>query len=440
MPLRLENMKLKLTTVYSLQAFQLMRYASMILIGVFMAKSSLGMGAIGEYEQFMFVAGGVSFFWLNGLIRGLLPIYKEDDRGDARFFNAFVLVSALSALSGAVIFMLSGAWFPAPERAGDLSVRWILAAFLFFSVPASLTEYYFLLKKKSLRILFYGAFSFVLMIVLVLLPVWLGWGIDACLLGALAWAVVRYVVLWVLLLRYVTLEFSMAYQREHVGVSVPLVLSALVSGAGQYVDGAIVRSHFDESVFAVFRYGAREFPLVLLMANAFSNAMLPVFQAAENADEALQKIKRESSRLSVLLFPLSAILLVTSHWFFPVFFNPNFTAGATVFNIYLLLITSRLLFPQTILIGMKQTGVIAWASVWELLLNVAFSLLFVQFWGINGVAFATVLAYLFEKVYLVVMTERRLNIAVTKYQNITRHVIYSLLLCGLYILVEYVIY
>ncbi len=36
------------------------------------------------------------------------------------------------------------------------------------AVPAGLIEYYFLLKKKSVRIVLYGAVSFVLMLLLVL--------------------------------------------------------------------------------------------------------------------------------------------------------------------------------------------------------------------------------------------------------------------------------
>ena len=432
-------MKLKLTTVYSLQAFQIMRYASMILIGVFMAKSSLGMEAIGSYEQFLFLAGSVSFFWLNGLIRGLLPLYREDDSDDVRFFNAFLLISLLTVLSCVVIVVLSGVWFP--EQAGEgISIRWMLAVYLFCSVPASLTEYYFLLKKKSARIIVYGAFSYVLMIGLVLTPAALGWGIGSCLKGLVVWAIVRYLVLWAILLRYVRFRFSKEYQRSHIGIATPLILSALVSGSAQYVDGFIVRSRFDESVFAVFRYGAREFPVVLLMANAFSNALLPAFGGTGDLESVLLKMKQESGRMAKYLFPLSGLLMVSSHLLFPLLFNTSFSDSASIFNIYLLLITSRLLFPQTILIGLKQTSLIGWASVGELILNVFLSVWFVQFWGIRGVAFATVVAYFLEKSFLVMMTESRLNIPITKYQNISRHLIYSLFLLFLFFLVEFVIY
>lgn len=433
-------MKLKLTTVYSLQAFQLMRYASMILIGVFMAKSSLGMEAIGAYEQFMFLAGSVSFFWLTGLIRGLLPLYRETDNDDVRFFNAFLLISVLTLLSSLVIFVLAEMWFPQQAVGDGFSVRWMLAIYLFCSVPSGLTEYYFLLKKQSARIVVYGAVSYLLMLGLVLMPALLGWEIGSCLKGLVLWSVFRYLVLWFILLRYVRLQFSAAYQREHIGVSVPLILSAMVSGSAQYVDGFIVRSQYDESVFAIFRFGAREFPIVLLLANAFSNAMLPVFASTDSLEAVLAKIKKESTRLSHYLFPLSGLLLVTSHILFPLLFNQNFAESASVFNIYLLLITSRMLFPQTILIGLRRTSLIAWASVGELLVNVSLSLWFVQFAGIQGVAFATVLAYLFEKGLLAMLVESRLNIAVTKYQNISRHLIYSLFLLTLFYIVEFVIY
>jgi len=433
-------MKLKLTSVYSLQAFQLMRYATVILIGVVMAKSSLGMDAIGAYEQFIFLAGCVSFFWLSGLIRGLLPLYRETDSDDVRFFNAFLLISLLTTLSSLAVFLLAEIWFPRQDGGSSFPIRWMLAIYLFCSVPAGLTEYYFLLKKKSGRIVVYGVVSYALMLGLVLIPALLGWGIGSCMKGLAVWAVFRYLVLWVILLRYVPLQFSKEYQLEHIGVSVPLILSALVSGSAQYVDGFIVRSKYDESVFAIFRFGAREFPVVLLMANAFSNAMLPAFASTDSLEAVLKKIKKESSRLVSYLFPLCGLLLVLSHMLFPLLFNQNFAESATVFNIYLLLITSRLLFPQTLLIGLKQTSMLAWAAVGELLVNVSLSVWFVQFWGIQGVAFATVLAYLFEKGVLAMMVESKLNISLTKYQNISRHLIYSLFLLFLFYIVEFVIY
>ena len=60
----------------------------------------------------------------------------------------------------------------------------------------------------------------------------------------------------------------------------------------------------------VFRYGAKEFPLVLMLANGLSNAMLPEFSTRERMKESLAKIKVKSKRLMHFLFPATAAMML----------------------------------------------------------------------------------------------------------------------------------
>ena len=55
-------LKSKITNVSALQFFQLLRYSSLVLVSVLLAKSSFTQVDIGEYETLLFIAGGVSFF------------------------------------------------------------------------------------------------------------------------------------------------------------------------------------------------------------------------------------------------------------------------------------------------------------------------------------------------------------------------------------------
>jgi O-antigen/teichoic acid export membrane protein len=87
-----------------------------------------------------------------------------------------------------------------------------------------------------------------------------------------------------------------------------LILATFLSGSAQFVDGFIVTSYFDEETFAVFRYGARELPLAMLLANALSNAMLPDFAQRENLTQNLRQLKENVSRLMHFLFPLTAAI------------------------------------------------------------------------------------------------------------------------------------
>lgn len=424
-----------------MQLFQLMRFGTFVLIGVVFTKTNLTTESIGEYEQFLFLAGGVSFFWLNGLIRGLLPLAKDpENKKVSPVFNAFVVISLFTLLT--VVLLAIAGKHVGQSLLGHREIPYLglLLAYLFFSVPANLVEYFFLLRNESGKMVSYGVISFSVMFVLVVLPVLFSLDLRFALYGLLLVAVLRYLFLLGLMLTLKETRLSMGFIRTYLGLSVPLIFSALLSGSAQYVDGFIVTSRFDEATFAIFRYGARELPLVVLLANAFSNAMLPEFANKNMLQASLARVKKESGRLSDLLFPLSALLILLSHELFPILFNADFDQSATIFNIYLLLIISRLMFPQTILIGLKQTAVVVRASFLELIINVLLSLIFVRFWGIAGVAYATVIAYFFEKIYLLIVVNRKFNIAPRNYQNSFRHLFYSLLLLVIFFIVEFVIY
>ena len=69
----------------------------------------------------------------------------------------------------------------------------------------------------------------------------------------------------------------------------------------------------------------------------------------------------------------------------------------SIFNVFLLVIISRLIFPQTILIAFGKTKMVLLISVLETILNIILSVIFVQYFGLIGIAFGTFLAYLFEK-------------------------------------------
>lgn len=434
-------MNFKITNTSAFQLFQLMRFGTLILIGIVFAKFSLATETIGEYEQFLFLAGGVSFFWLNGLIRGLLPISNHNrHNSEASIFNAFLLISFFTVL--AIAFLAISGKTISKSALGEEHISYLnsLLLYLFFSVPANLVEYSFLLQKESKKIVNYGIVSFSAMFLMVAIPGVLGLGIQSILYGLVAISIFRYAYLWLLMIRSNEMKVSISFMKKHLGLSTPLILSALLSGSAQYVDGFIVTSRFDEATFAVFRFGARELPLVSLLANAFSNAMLPEFSNKKIVPSLLARIKTESNKLASYLFPLSALLIMLSHKIFPLVFNADFGDSASIFNIYLLLIISRLIFPQTILIGLAKTSLIAYASALELIVNVSLSLWFVSLWGIQGIAYATVIAFLFEKVLLVILAKRILNIPLTKYQNIFRHFGYSLLLLIVFIIVEFVIY
>lgn len=424
-----------------MQIFQIMRFSTLMLIGVGFAKSGISTAQIGQYETLLLIAGAVSFFWLNGLIQGFLPLVKKEEveRKSPVLFNVFYLVTGLALLAILFLIVFENSIAGLLLKKQGVPYFKYLLVYILFSTPASLVEYIYLIKKQGRQIVLYGFLSFFLMFFLVIVPVVSGIGMEYSIAGLILSALFRFGWLLVLLWRNAATTFDWPFIRRHLRSSSPLIISFFLSGSASYIDSFIVTSWFDDATFAIFRYGARELPLVLLLANAFSISMLPGFADPTQLQANIQKIRHNAQKLGNWLFPLSGMMMILSPWAFPVVFNADFQQSATIFNIYLLLIISRLLFPQTILIGLQKTRLIMWASFLEIIVNVSCSLLFVRIWGLPGIAYATVTAYVFEKILLMGFVSKSCNISVSSYLNISRHLFYSLLLAIEFVVIEYLI-
>jgi len=435
---------IKFDSLSGLQLFQMIRYGSLLLISIVLAKSGMDLESFGRYELLIFLTGAVSFFWLTGLIQSLLPLYrnslaigdkKTTDYRSPEIFNAFILLLVFS-LAGGVLVMLSGVFVPElVEKKFDTNLLAYLAAFIVFQSPSSLTEYIYTLRKEVKKLVVYGVLAFGFQILAVAVPALMGLELKWVLTGLVGSAFLRFVWLLVILYHVALPRFSGPFIREHLVLGIPIMLSVLLSGSAQYIDGIIITGYFDEAVFAVFRNGARELPLAALLAHALSSAMVPEFRDV-SLGAALKKLKERSLPLVRFMFPLSLVLMLLSYYLFPVFYDERFYDSAGVFNLYLLLVITRLVFPQTILIALKRTKVLVLASGMELILNTGLSLLLVQAWGIRGVALATVAAYLAERIFLILWLKFKLGIRPSDYIHTGRHLWWSLILASGYIIAE----
>lgn len=412
-----------------------------MLIGILLSKSELGNTNIGYYETFLLIAGAFTLFWVNGFLKVMMPMSSEKDEKEkpALVFNIFVLLSGFSALAAISVYFLNKPFSSLLLNGNEVPMPLILAFYIFLNSPALMIEYIYLINNRSKSILFYAISIFTIQILAVGLPPLFGYGLNtilSCLLGV---TVLKYIWLLAVLTRYSKFKIQTNLISEFLKYGAPLVLSTLLSSSARYIDGFIITSQFSPDDFAIFQYGARELPLALLLSNSLGMAMLSRF-SQKDIESPLAEFRSEVYRLHWFLFPVSIFLVASSHWFYPIIFSPQFEQSATIFNIYLLLVISRLLFPQTLLIAKKLNRVIVSASFFEILINVALSIYLAKKMGIFGVAYATFIAYIFEKIYLAIACKRLLNISLFKYLPLKIYFSYSMLLIVVFIVVEFIIY
>jgi O-antigen/teichoic acid export membrane protein len=417
----------KFTNLLSLQLFQLIRYSTFILIGIAFAKLHLLTSDIGQYETLLLVSGMVSFFWVSGIISAMLSAYPKynDAEKKVALFNTFLSLVSISIVTGILLFIFSKNLLAFINKQDGLGIIRLSIIYILFNCPSYLTEYILYLSDAKKGLLAYGIAFSVTTLLAAIIPAAMGYPLQYSLYGIIAVAALKLLFTVMLLGRYASFKMDYAIWIHGLKLSLPLMLSLFVSGSAEYIDGIIVKARFNNTAFAVYRYGAKELPILLVIANTFSTAMIPAI--AENLEEGLASIKKKSLQLMHIFFPLTIVLMIFSPYLYRYIFNDSFVYSAFIFNIYLLLTIPRLMFPQTILTASQQSRFILISSVIEIVINVSLSLYWSKTFGLYGIALGTLAAYSFDKIFLVAVNAFVLKINPVRYIALAPLLLYSLL-------------
>lgn len=414
--------------VRQLQFFMVCRQLGIILSSVVLAWF-LPVSSVGVVEMLMFTGYLMTFFWSDALLRGYLahPKLKDDSQSATSFFLLFFLMSVL-----AMLLLVAGRQFLVPLFTGrnDLEGLGLFVMYQILIVPLWMAPFIGILKGQnillaSLFILIGPAFA-----------VWTGYTsipqIQGVLLGLFCYALVGFV--WVLTKTKLIRDIRLGKIVEMVWPAAwPLMLYAVSNGLARSFDAWLVAREFDESTFAVFRYGAREFPLVVAISTALTTAMIPRLFS----DQALGELRARSIRVMHSSYPIIALLILSSPLLFKLVFGLAYVQSAGIFNIYLLLTLTQLVFPQSILIARGQTKLLWWVSIAELAINVIASLLLMPNFGLAGIAFGTLIAFTFEKVVLFYFIDKKFGIKVQQIIDLRIWIFYTLLLVASFILSQW---
>jgi len=422
-------------TTLAMQMFQVMRTGSAVLTGVVLAKSTLSTAEIGQWEILLYVGTTLTFFWVNGLLQSIAGVYAQapESRRPAVLYNSFIVFCIIAA----VVFLLLATGNDGVMRlitgAQEVPFSGWYALFLLFNLPSYPLEYVYLLRQKPAAIIAWGLFSFGLYLIALGVPVLCGYGLETGIKALSALAFLKF--LWTLReisgFRWQWPDWHLI--RQYTVFATPLILSSVVSNLMLLFDNWLVNWHYhDPAVFALYRYGARELPLVPALLFAVGASLIPVI--AENQARGLSELKRRITGMMHILFPLNALAMLTSGWWFPLVFNNNFRESAVLFNIYLLTLCSRVLLPASILLSKGDSRSVFRVSLMEMAVKLILGLIFIHFFGLPGLAFSVVISFWVEKIGLIWLLERKYGIRTAEWLDWRWHLGYSALLIAIFVL------
>jgi O-antigen/teichoic acid export membrane protein len=426
---------------FVLQIMLVLRQFSLISVAVLLSKL-FNINEIGKIEGLQYLLMNFTVFWINGLLQWLLPSYHNTLQEDRTVFlqRVFLIFTSLSLVIFCFFGVAKHLVFSFFLHQNPIAHHEIFFLYGLFFIPTYLLEYLYFLKKKYQQILLFSCLTFIFQNIAVI-AAWY-WGNSD-----IAWIFIIWLTLALLRFAALSSEVKIFNYSIHILIAKPykdIVLSAfpLIAYAfiGQWAvafDAWLVSWHYqgDTAQFAIFRYGAREFPVVMALATGLSNAASA--NIAENYENGIKILKVKSLRLMNWLFPLTLGLLLSSNFLFPLVFSHAFREAIVVFDIFLILIISRLLFPHTVAVGLQMFQPLLIISIAELLLNIILSAIFVQYWGIAGIAFGTWVACLFEKIAIAAWVFYKRQISIREYTAWNRWLLYSVLLLISFVLKYY---
>lgn len=388
-----------------------------------MVKSALPADQLGYYEVIIFVVTSVSFFWSIGMKNALLSYYPSMPEVEKPVLLAtvFWILTGFSLLVSVLFFIFDGYLVQLFTSFDFVPAMEYGALYLLVSVPLVLIENVLYLRGDARSLMKYSHWSHAVMLFFVgLAAIWSA-ELTSFFIAMILWSFIRWVYFlvfvfqsqWQLWNRKMAISFTL--------FSLPIILNVFLGSVMDMIDGLFVMHYFDEAFFPIFRYGAREMPFSTLLFSSLSAAMIPLL--IKNGMSS-SEVKVRVTRLMHFVFPVAILLMLLSPFIFPMVYNADFKQSAFIFNIYLLILTSRVLLPQAYNFALHQHKVIVWTSILEIIFNVLLSFWWVQYWGVYGLAMATVVAYFIQKILLVLYNSRINHIPLQQYLPIKWYIIY----------------
>jgi len=273
----------------------------------------------------------------------------------------------------------------------------LLGMYLVFMTASAALEIVMISRQQYKRAAYSYAGSDVLRTVLLLSPALLLRSVQGLLVGAVVFALCRFLVM----VFYLRREFrnDLAPDRpllkQQLSYALPfqcaIVIETIQANFHQYA----VSHYFGAVTFAIYAIGCLQIPLVELFASPAGNVMM-VKMSGEiqngRTDSAVEVWRETTRKLSLLLFPLFGLALASAHEVIVLLFSAQYSASVPIFMVWSGTILLATLQTDSALRVYAQTRLLAALNVLRLVVIVGLIYTFLSIFGLIGAVLLTLLA------------------------------------------------
>ena len=382
-----------------LQIFNVFRQLAVIVGSILVARSTFSLDEIGTFESLLFISFVVNLFWYNGFFTAYLKVSGESNENCNSFsFSAFTTVTLIGVLLSALIYFsqdLVVIVFNLDEW--EFEFNYFLG-YMALQAPIFFTQGILISDNKVQRGNLYTFIFFISYISVFTSHFYFEFSLEQLLFAMMIMAIFQFIAAFIILLpSFSIFVFDQKRIRYWAKCSLPLLVYSALGSSSFVFDNWLVNWYYnDKSEYAIFRYGARELPLIQTIIISLGVGM--VYKLSSDLTVGLAEIKKKSNDLLKWLVPLLCLLVISSPYLFRFIFGEEFVESAFIFNLYLILLLSRLIYSNIVIIAIGKSKWLNFGLLIEILINFILSLILIQYFGIIGIAIATVIAFFVEKI------------------------------------------
>lgn len=185
--------------------------------------------------------------------------------------------------------------------------------------------------------------------------------------------------------------------------SIPVGMAQLLWKLNAVVDKYVVATFLPAALFAEYTIGAREIPLLPIIAFSVSSVMMPQFVASYlkgHKQELLSIWFKAIKKVSIIVLPGMVLFVLIAEEFIVVLFGEDYINAAIPFRIYTLILFQRVTSYTAILKAVGETKAITNHAIYQILINLILSIVLVRTLDIAGPPTATLIAAFVSWFYL----------------------------------------
>jgi O-antigen/teichoic acid export membrane protein len=367
-------------------------------IGIVLARI-FAPAAFGTYKQFFLLYGTLYGLAQLGMAESLYYFVPRDTGRTGRYVCNALITLAFAGIGCLTVLSTWRTQIAASLSNPGLADYMVFVGLLLtFMLMSAVLEIVMVSRKKHLTAAITYACSDIVRTLCFILPALIFASLRAVFVGAIAFAILRLMLLLTALSREHGREFrvDVSLWRNQLAYALPFALAVGVEVVQINFHQYVVASRFDAATFAIYAVGCLQLPLVdMIMTSTVNVLMVAMAEDASHGERAVGLWHETICRLAFLMVPLSFFLFVIARDLIVTLYTTTYLASVPIFMVWSLTILPSIFAVNSVLRVFAQTRFLLVMNLMRLAIVAGLIGWFLSVFGMSGAVLVTLLSTAF---------------------------------------------